>query len=136
MEIKYTRTYVPKGKNYTLGEMPVALGYAMEILSPRPLLKAGKLNMGEICMLLFALTPEEYALKDGDNKALDVLAAKLMKQQPADRLLAWLVRDLKGALVKSDAQPKLGESIDDGELAARVKAKNTQAAAGPIDPQL
>lgn len=136
MEIKYTRTYAPKGKKYTLGDMPIALGHAMEIIEPRPRLTGGKLNPGEMCMFLFALTPEEYALKDGDPKALDALAEQLAKAVPADRLLAWLVRDLKGTPVKSDIKPKLGESIDGGALQARVRERQKQALAGPVDDQL
>lgn len=136
MEIKYMRTYAPKGKKYTLGDMPIALGHAMEIIEPRPKLAEGKLNPGEICMFLFALTPEEYALKDSDPKALDALAEQLSKVMPADRLLAYLVRDLKGALVKNDLKPKLGDSIDGGALRARVQEKQKQALAGPIDDQL
>ena len=136
MEIKYVRTYAPKGKKYTLGEIPFALGCAMEVVEPRPNLAEGRLNPGEMCMLLFALTPEEYALKDADPKALDALADKLCRVMPTDRLLAWLVRDLKGTPVKSAVKPRLGESIDGGELGNRVREKQRQALAGPLDAQL
>lgn len=136
MEIKYMRTYAPRGKKYTLGDIPLALGHAMEIIEPRPALAEGKLNPGEMLMLLFALTPEEYALKDSDPRALDALADRLCKNMPSDRLLAYLVRDLKGTPVKSDAKPRLGESIDGGALAARIKEKQIQALAGPLDDQL
>lgn len=136
MEIKYVRTYAPKGKKYTLGEIPFALGYAMEIISPRPRLAEGRLNPGEMLMLLFALTPEEYARKDADPKELDALADQLARNIPSDRLLAYLARDLKGTFVKSDAKPQMGESIDGGALAARVREKQKQALSGPLDAQL
>ena len=61
MEIRYKRTYSPaKGKRYTAGEITAMLGYAMEIADPRVKLKEGKLAPGEICLLLFGITPEEY----------------------------------------------------------------------------
>ena len=136
MEIKYMRTYAPKGKKYSLGDVPFALGHAMEIIEPRPKLAEGRLNPGEMLMLLFVITPEEYALKDSDPKALDALADRLLKAMPSDRLLAWIVRDLKGTPVKSAVKPYLGDSIDGGELTARVKEKQRKALEGPLDAQL
>ena len=136
MEIKYMRTYAPKGKKYSLGDVPFALGHAMEITELRPNLAEGRLNPGEMLMLLFVITPEEYALKDSDPKALDALADQLLKTMPSDRLLAWIVRDLKGTTVQSAVKPRLGESIDGGALVARVREKQRKALEGPLDAQL
>lgn len=130
MEIRYKRTFSPSsGKRYTLGEISAMLGYAMELAEPRLKLQAGKLAPGETAMLLFALTPEEYALKDSDPRAMDALAEKLQKQVPADRLMGWRILDLKGSLVQRVIQPVTGESIDGGAFSARVREKT----AGPID---
>lgn len=138
MEIKFNRTYTPsRGKRYVMGEIPAMLGFAMEIADPRVRMKEGKLNPGEICMLLFALTPEEYILKDSDPKALDALADKLLKQVPADRLLGWRIVDLKGAAVQRAVQPQAGGSIDDGAFIRRVReAAAKRMPAGPIDAHL
>ena len=136
MEIQYKRTYTPGiGKRYTVGEISAMLGYAMEIADPRARMQEGRMAPGQVCMLLFALTPEEYALKDSDTRALNALADRLLKVVPADRLLGWRMMDLKGAVVKSDLRPQTGESIDDGELARRVRA-GAAVEAGPIDVQL
>ena len=137
MEIRYKRTYSPaKGKRYTAGEITAMLGYAMEIADPRVKLKEGKLAPGEICLLLFGITPEEYALKDSDPKAMDALADRLLKQVPADRLMGWRIMDLKGANIAKTVQVETGGSIDDGQYMRLVRQKAAKAAAGPIDPQL
>lgn len=130
MEIRYKRTFSPaSGKRYTLGEITAMLGYAMELAEPRLKLKEGRLAPGETAMLLFAITPEEYALKDSDPRALDALAEALGKQMPADRLMGWRILDLKGSLVQRVIQPAAGESIDGGAFAQRLREK----IAGPID---
>lgn len=137
MEIKYKRTYTPaRGKRYTAGEISAMLGFAMEIAQPRPRLKEGKLGPGEVCMLLFAITPDEYALKDSDPKALDDLADRLLKAVPADRLMGWRILDLKGAMVQRSLQVATGESIDGGEFLRLLQEKSKQAQAGPIDEAL
>lgn len=133
MEIQFKRTYTSGlKKGYALGEISGMLGYAMEIVDPRTRMQSGKLLPGQICMLIFAITPEEYALKDQDVKALNTLAEKLTKYVPADRLLGWRIVDLKGAQLKSDLIPQAGESIDGGEFARRMQA----ASAGPVDALL
>lgn len=130
MEIRYKRTFSPAGgKRYTVGEIAAMLGYAMELAEPRLKLQEGKLAPGEVAMLLFALTPEEYALKDSDPSALDALAEKLRRQIPADRLMGWRILDLKGSLVQKVIRPAAGESIDGGAFALRLREKT----AGPID---
>ena len=134
MEIRYKRTYLPpKGKRYTAGEIQAMLGYAVEAADPRPALKEGKLAPGEICMMLFAVTPEEYAWKDSEPKALDHLVEKMCRQIPADRLLGWRICDLKGTAVQKTVQLKTGESIDGGAFAAQMKDKIRQSMTGPID---
>lgn len=134
MEIRYKRTYLPpKGKRYTAGEIQAMLGYAVEVADPRVPLKDGRLAPGEICMMLFGVTPEEYAWKDTDSKALDHLVQKLCKEIPADRLLGWRICDLKGAVVHKSVQLKTGESIDGGAFAARMKEKIRETMSGPID---
>lgn len=134
MEIRYKRTYLPpKGKRYTAGEIQAMLGYAVEAADPRVVLKEGKLSPGEICMMLFGITPEEYAWKDSDPKALDKLVEKLCKQVPADRLLGWRICDLKGAMVQKNVQLQTGDSIDGGAFASLVKAKIRENMSGPID---
>ena len=134
MEIRYKRTYLPtKGKRYTAGEIQAMLGYAVEAADPRPALKEGKLAPGEICMMLFGITPEEYAWKDSDPRALDQLVDQLCKQIPADRLLGWRICDLKEAVVQKNVQLKTGDSIDDGAFAALVKEKIRKSMTGPID---
>lgn len=130
MEIRYKRTFSPaRGQRYTAGEIAAMLGYAMEVAEPRLKLKEGKLGPGETAMLLFGITPEEYALKDSDPAAMDALAEKLGKQVPSDRLLGWRILDLKGSLVQKVIQPVTGDSIDDGAYSARLREKT----AGPID---
>lgn len=134
MEIRYKRTYLPaKGKRYTAGEIQAMLGYAVEAADPRVVLKEGKLAPGEICMMLFAITPEEYAWKDSEPRALDHLVEKMCRQVPADRLLGWRICDLKGAVVQKNVQLKTGESIDGGAFAALMKDKIRQSMTGPID---
>lgn len=134
MEIRYKRTYLPpKGKRYTAGEIEALLGCAIEIADPRPKLQAGKLAPGEICMLLFGITPEEYAMKDDVPKELDALAEKLRRELPADRLLGWRVCGLKGATVQRSLTLATSDSIDGGAFAERAKEKLRVATAGPID---
>jgi len=134
MEIRYKRTYLPpKGKRYTAGEIQALLGYAVEAADPRVALKEGKLAPGEICMMLFGITPEEYDWKDSDSRALDELVQKLCREIPADRLLGWRICDLKGAAVQKNVQLKTGASIDGGAFAERVKEKIRKDMAGPID---
>lgn len=137
MEINYKRTYTPtRGRRYTVGEIKGLLGCAMEIAAPDVKMEEDRLAPGEICMMLMGITPEEYALKDENPKALDALAAKLAKTVPADRLLGWRVLNLKGETLKKTVKPKAGESIDGGEYARRVQDKLREASAGPIDAQL
>lgn len=136
MEIKYSRIYAPKGKRYTVGEIGLAFGFAMEVIEPRPRLSEGKLNLGESCLLLFAISPEEYALRESDPKALDALAERLSKIVPQDRLLACLTRDLKGMPTTNKITLKMGQSIDDGEFQRRLQEKQRLDSAGPIDAQL
>lgn len=137
MEIRYQRTYAPsRGKRYTAGEIQNLLGYAMEIADPRVPMKEGKLAPGEVCLMLFGITPEEYALKDTQPKQLDALAERLARELPADRLLAWRVLDLKGTPLQRAVQPRTGESIDDGDFARRVREKLAAAHAGPVDTLL
>lgn len=134
MEIRYKRTYLPpKGKRYTAGEIQALLGYAVEAADPRVALKEGRLAPGEICMMLFAITPEEYAWKDTDSKKLDDLVQKLCKEIPIDRLLGWRICDLKGSAVQKNVQLKTGASIDGGAFAERVKEKIRKDMSGPID---
>ena len=137
MEIRYQRTYAPaRGKRYTAGEIQGLLGYAMEIADPRVPMKEGRLAPGEVCLMLFGITPEEYALKDTQPKQLDALAERLAKELPADRLLGWRVLDLKGAQLQRNVQPRTGESIDGGEFACRVRERAASAHAGPVDALL
>lgn len=137
MEIQYKRTYTPGfGKRYNVGETSALLGFAMEIADPRVRMQEGKMAPGQICVLLFGLTPQEYALKDSDAKALDALADKLAKNVPADRLMGWRIMDLKGAPVQSALRPRTGESIDGGEFARQMRAKASAGPSGPLDAQL
>ena len=137
MEIQYKRSYAPaRGKRYTAGEIPVMLGYALEVADPRPRLCEGKLEPGDICMLLFGISPEEYALRERAPKELDALAERLRKAVPADRLIGWRVCDLKGAPVRREVKPETGESIDAGAFARLLQARAGQAEAGPLDAQL
>ena len=137
MEIHYKRTYLPvKGKRYTAGEIQVMLGYAVEAAQLRVSMKEGRLAPGEICMILFGITPEEYAWKDSDPKALDDLVQKLCKEVPEDRLLGWRICDLKGAAIQKNVQLKTGTSIDDGVFAERVKERVRREVTGPIDDMI
>lgn len=132
MEIQYKRAFTSKDGKYTAGEINLMLGRAMEIYEMRPALTEGKLGIGEICVLLFGLTPEEYAQKDTDVRAFDALADSLRKNVPADRLMGVRVVDLKGAAVKREIKVKTGESIDNGAFASRIRSRS----AGPIDAAL
>ena len=136
MELKYQVTYRAKGlKAYSVGEIQ-GLGPAMELTEPRLRAAEGKLGPGEICMLIFGVTAEEYAWRENDAKKLDALAEQLRKRVPADRLIAWRVVDLKGKLVQRVLKPQTGESIDGGAYAQSMKSRAAQAApvsAGPLD---
>jgi len=137
MEIRYKRTYHPsRGKRYTAGEAPVMLGYAVEAADPRAAMKEGKLAPGEICMMLFGITPEEYAWKDSAPKQLDALVDQLIKHVPADRLIGWRICDLKGTPVQKKLEPVKGASIDEGAFAVRVQEKMRAFAKGPVDDLL
>ena len=137
MEIQYRRSYVPaRGKRYTAGEIPAMLGYAVEIADPRPRMREGKLEPGEVCMLLFGITPEEYGWRESAPKALDALAERLRKNLPADRLIGWRVCDLKGAPVQRNLKLETGESIDAGAFAQALQARVKATQAGPLDAQL
>lgn len=136
MEIKYKPTFVAANKQYSLGEIPVMLGYAMEIVDLRPEIAEGKLLPGQLLRTLFGVTPEEYALKDkAESRELPELASKLRKEMPADRLIGYRVCDLRGAVVQSDVKPKTGASIDEGAFARRVRERQA-VKSGPIDEQL
>lgn len=136
MEIHYKRSYVPpRRRRYTAGEIPVMLGYAMEIADPRAVLCEGKLEPGETCLLLFGITPEEYAWRNADAKRLDALAEQLKRTVPADRLIAWSVCDLKGARVQRSVRPQTGASIDGGAFAAALR-QHGAGEAGPLDREL
>lgn len=136
MELKYKRTYAAKNRRYSVGEIPMMLGCAMEIVEPRPKLAEGKLNPGEICMILFGLTPDEYAWKDGGTRNLDDLEAQLRKNLPADRLIGFRVCDLKGAPVNRQVKLATGGSMDDGLFARKMKEKLGGLAGGPVDAKL
>ena len=137
MEIQYKRSYAPaRGRRYTAGEIPAMLGYAVEIADPRPRLREGKLEPGEMCMLLFGITPEEYNWRESAPKELDALADKLRKNPPADRLIGWRVCDLKGAPVQRKIRIETGASIDDGAFARALQARSVAAEAGPLDAEL
>ena len=114
MELKYQATYRAKGlKAYSVGEIQ-GLSPALELAEPRLRASEGKLEPGEICMLIFGITAEEYAWHENDTKKLDALAEQLRKRVPADRLIAWRVVDLKGKPVQREIKPQTGESIDGG----------------------
>ena len=136
MELKYQATYRAKGlKAYSVGEIQ-AVTPALELAEPRLRAAEGKLEPGEICMLIFGITAEEYAWREGDVKKLDALAEQLRKHVPADRLIAWRVVDLKGKPVQRTLKPQTGESIDGGAFAQAMKNRAAQAApvsAGPLD---
>ena len=135
MELQFKRQYISK-KQYAVGEIQVLLGYAMEIIDMRTKLEDGKLEPGESCMLLFGITPEEYALKDGDTAKLDKLANELRKNVPADRLIACQARSILGKKVPRAVKPLTTPSIDDGAFVRMVAEKRPLAAAGPIDKEL
>lgn len=134
MEIQFKRQYVSK-KQYSVGEIQAFLGYAMEIVDMRTKLEDGKLEPGESCMLLFGITPEEYAWKDTDTAALDRLCAELRKHVPADRLIACQARSILGKNTGRAVKPVTSGSIDDGAFAKRMAEKLVQAR-GPIDEKL
>ena len=136
MELKYQATYRAKGlKAYSVGEIQ-GLSPALEVAEPRLRASEGKLEPGEICMLIFGVTAEEYAWRENDIKKLDTLAEQLRKRVPADRLIAWRVVDLKGKPVQRVLKPQTGESIDGGAYAQSMKSRAAQAApvrTGPLD---
>lgn len=134
MEVQFKRQYVSK-KQYAVGEIQAFLGYAMEVIDLRTKLAEGKLEPGESCMLLFGITPEEYAWKDSDTAALDRLAAELRKVVPADRLIACQARSILGKSIGRAVRPVTSGSIDDGAFAKRMAEKVHQAR-GPIDEKL
>lgn len=134
MELQFKREYISK-KQYAVGELQALLGYAMEVIDLRTRLQDGKLEPGESCMLLFGITPEEYAWKDSDTAKLDHLADKLRKNVPADRLIACQVRSILGKNVSRSVKPLTGESIDSGEF-ARLVAERSGGKAGPVDAAL
>ena len=139
MELKYQATYRAKGlKAYSVGEIQ-GVTPALELAEPRLRAAEGKLEPGEICMLIFGITAEEYAWRENDAKKLDALAEQLRKRVPADRLIAWRVVDLKGKPVQRVLKPQTGESIDGGAYAQSMKSRAAQAApvrTGPLDALL
>ena len=139
MELKYQATYRSRGlKAYSVGEIQ-GVTPAMEVTEPRLRASEGKLEPGEICMLIFGITPEEYAWREKDIKKLDALAEQLRKRVPADRLIAWRVVDLKGKPVQREIKPQTGESIDGGAYAQSMGKRASQAtasSAGPLDALL
>ncbi len=130
MEIKYRQTYAPKGKNYSVGEVGWMLGYAMQIVDPRPKLESGKLEPGEVCMILFGITSEEYALRESDPKALAALADRLGRYVPKDRLIAVRVANLLGKSVQHEVKLCVSERMPEDDFAERLIQK------GPLDDQL
>ncbi len=139
MELKYESTYRAKGlKRYSVGEIQGLNTAAMELAEPRLRTSEGKLEPGEICMLIFGITPEEYAWRGDAPKKLDALADQLRKRVPADRLIAWRVVDLKGQPVQRELKPRTGESIDGGAYAQAMKGRVAPAggAAGPLDAEV
>lgn len=138
MDFKYEVTYRPKGlKQYSVGEIGNLNTAAMEIAEPRLRTAEGKLEPGEICMLIFGITAEEYAWRGDAPKKLDALAEQLRKRVPADRLIAWRVVNLKGQAVQRELRPQTGESIDGGAYAQGMRsAARPTGAAGPLDNDL
>jgi len=136
MEIKYNRTFAPQGKLYSVGEIQLMLGYALEIMEPRVQLAEGKLALGENAMILFGITPEEYAWRQNDIQALNRLAEQMRREVPADRLIGFQLRDIKGTPVKKEVKLKVGKSIDGGAFAQRLIAAGTTVRRGPVDAQL
>ncbi len=132
MEINFKRTYLSKHRRYALGEIGAMQGYAMEITELRPKLEDGKLQPGEMMVILFGITEAEYALRETDPKRLDKLADSIRKLYPADRLIGYLVRDLKGAVIKRDVRLETVPTIE-GNAYTRPAAP---AQAGAIDAEL
>ena len=139
MELKYQASYRSRGlKAYSVGEI-AGVSPALELAEPRLRTLEGKLEPGEICMLIFGITPEEYAWREKDIKKLDALAEQLRRHVPKDRLIAWRVVDLKGKPVQREIKPLTGESIDGGAYALALKNRAAKAApvsAGPLDALL
>lgn len=137
MEIKYKRSYAPKGKNYSVGEVPLMFGYALEIADPRAKLETGKLAPGEVCMMIFGITPEEYAWRESDPQRLDALAARIGKALPKDRLIGYRACSLLGKPVEREIRPLMGEHMPEDDFAARLARERGGALqAGPLDAQL
>ena len=136
MEIKYNRTFAPQGKHYSVGEIEIMLGYALEIVEPRVKLAEGKLGLGENAMLLFGITPEEYAWRKDDIQALNLLAEQLRKEVPADRLIGFQLRDIKGAPVQKEVKLQTSQTIDGGAFAQRMLAARNTQKQGPVDAEL
>ena len=137
MEIKYKRSYAPKGKNYSVGEVPLMFGYALEIADPRAKLETGKLAPGEVCMMIFGITPEEYAWRESDPQRLDALAARISKALPKDRLIGYRACSLLGKPVEREIRPLMGEHMPEDDFAARLTRERGGALqAGPLDAQL
>lgn len=88
--------------------------YAIEIMSMTgDMLSDMAWIPGDITSVLFALTDEEYALKDNDTEKLDTLADELFHNLPKDRMLDTHMIDSKtGEKKKSDIKPKT-ETMDD-----------------------
>ena len=61
--------------------------YAVEIMTLNNQLSDSEWVEGEACCGLFALTPDEFALKDSDTEALDTLILELLSKIPEDRLM-------------------------------------------------
>ena len=67
MELKYQASYRSRGlKAYSAGEI-AGVSPALELAEPRLRTLEGKLEPGEICMLIFGLTPEECRAIGHDN---------------------------------------------------------------------
>ena len=113
MEVNFKRTFVAKNRRYALGEIGAMHGYAMEITELRPRLSSGRLQPGEAMLIFFGITPDEYEMREANPKQLDQLAAAIRKSYPADRLIGYLVRDLKGDIIARDVQLETVPSIDE-----------------------
>ena len=133
MEVNFKRTFVAKNRRYALGEIGAMHGYAMEITELRPRLSAGRLQPGEAMLILFGITPDEYEMRETNPKQLDQLAAAIRKAYPADRLIGYLVRDLKGAVVAREVRLETVPSIDENGF-PRPAAPAAQG--GAIDAEL
>ena len=137
MEIKYKQTYAPKGKNYSVGEVGWMLGYAMQLIDPRPQLESGKLEPGEVCMILLGITPEEYALRESDPKALASLAQQLGKYLPKDRMIGFRVVNLLGKSVQREVKLRVGDCMPDDDFAKHLdNARGAALRKGPLDDRL